>query len=470
MKISTLIGIVFFSTQVFSQKFVVIENKGENAKYFNYKDTNSFVGVLMNNLVFIPEMVSSNQFQGVYDENTLGSLSVSKESMLTFEKASESLKITNPTNDDIINLIKTHQSLDVFLDSLKPILDYENLFTLDRNSLQEYWNDTQIGYNLTKYETYYYDIRNLSAFLLEEKDQEIWIHFIKQNENGKNFISLSLKKDQLMESSCFNFWKFLTDEESKEFISTYKSEVFKQLESEEFNRWINGFPDNFYIINETISFNESSCWNSSGKIKESKDAGHPFSSEEISSSDIQETRKTQAIGSMIQIERREVGDMITLTKTNNTLLEYLDSVGIHNDEAFLLLSFHRTNLQGLWDRTKIGDDLRLPKDSLLVWKETPNAKTAISFTLRENGTEPTIRKAYIYMDKNGQKIPVICCNIDFLNSAQQFPNTEGFINKIKINTSDIIHWNSILQTSTIKQSFSEIQKALNLINNSTNLN
>ena len=110
MKKTIFILTTLLSTMVFSQKFAIIENKGDNAKYFNYKDPNSFVGVLMNNLVLIPEMAASTQFQGVYDEYTLESLSISKESMLTFEVA-DRFTIYNPTFEQTIDLIKTNQSL-----------------------------------------------------------------------------------------------------------------------------------------------------------------------------------------------------------------------------------------------------------------------------------------------------------------------------------------------------------------------
>jgi hypothetical protein len=468
MKLPIIILITLFSTMVFSQKFAVIENKGDNAKYFNYKDPNSFVGVLMNNLVLIPEMAASTQFQGVYDEYTLESLSISKESMLTFEVA-DRFTIYNPTFEQTIELIKTNQSLDVFLDSLKPILDYEELFLVDRNILQKYWDKSNIGSFLYKYQTYYFDIRNISAFLLEEKEKEVWIHFIKQNANGKNFISLSLKKDQLMESSCFNFWKFLTDEESKEFIATFKSEAFEQLNTKEFNLWSKGTNPLFYMMNEEIQFNVTSCWDSPEKIKLKDNVQSPFSMKDIDTKKIQKTIKTQELGTVVHLERFDFGDEVTLFREEGSLKDFLKRIEAEVDIELLFII--QPDLEKLWDATEIGAEVRKSTESLVVWKEIPNAKTAISYTIdtkNRSKFSTNVNSAVMYLDENYQKIAYLDYNKE--SQSQQFPLTNSLLDKIEIDISNISDWNSLIYTKTMSNSYTEIQKALNLINNSTNLN
>ncbi len=467
MKISVFILSTFFSAFVFSQKFAVIENKGDNAKHFNYNDPNSFVGVLMNNLVLIPEMIASNQFQGAYDEYSLESLSISKESMLTFERA-DHFSIYIPSFEQSILLTKTNQSLDVFLDSLKPNLDYEELFLVDKNILQMYWDKSNIGSYLFKYQTYYFDIRNITTFLLEEKEKEIWIHFIKQNSNGKNFISLSLKQDQLKETSCFNFWEFLTEEESKEFISTYKSEAFGQLNTKEFNLWSKGINPLFYMMNEEIQFNEKSCWNTPEIIKLKDVVQSPFSLKNIESEKIQKTMKTQELGTVIRLQRFDFGDEVTMYREEGSCKDFLKR--IESEVDIELLFIYHPDLEKLWDETKIGDEVRKSKESLIVWKEIPNAKTAISYTTDTKSRSKlakNVNSAVIYQDENYQKIAYLDYNKE--DQSQQFPLTNSILDKIEVDLTNISNWNSIIYTKTMSTSYSEIQKSLNLINNSTDL-
>lgn len=60
MKKSVLFILLFSAFSLNAQTFALIENKGENAKYFDYQNPNSFVGVLVNNLGTIPSMVTAN--------------------------------------------------------------------------------------------------------------------------------------------------------------------------------------------------------------------------------------------------------------------------------------------------------------------------------------------------------------------------------------------------------------------------
>ena len=74
----------------------------------------------------------------------------------------------------------------------------------------------------------------------------------------------------------------------------------------------------------------------------------------------------------------------------------------------------------------------------------------------------------MYLDENYQKIAYL----DYIkeSQSQQFPLTSSLLDKIEIDISNISDWNSLIYTKTMSNSYTEIQKALNLINNSTNLN
>jgi hypothetical protein len=138
------------------------------------------------------------------------------------------------------------------------------------------------------------------------------------------------------------------------------------------------------------------------------------------------------------------------------------------DQVELLSNF--VDLQKLWEETKIGSEIRLPKDSLLVWKEIPNAKIAISYTLDKESRsklKSNTNSAIIYVDENNQKTAILDYSKDY--QSQQFPLTNSILDKIEIDLSKIANWNSLIYTKTKSTTFSEIQKSLNLINNSTEL-
>jgi hypothetical protein len=304
---------------------------------------------------------------------------------------------------------------------------------------------------------------------LEEKEKEVWIHFIKQNSNGKKFISLSLKQDQLKETSCFNFWEFLTEEESKELISTYKSEAFGQLNTKEFNLWSKGINPLFYMMNEEIQFNEKSCWNTPEIIKLKDVVQSPFSLKNIESEKIQKTMKTQELGTVIRLQRFDFGDEITLFREEGSFKDFLKRIEAEVDIEILFIN--HPDLEKLWDETKIGDEVRESKESLIVWKEIPNAKTAISYTIDTKSRTKlakNVNSAVIYQDENYQKTAYLDYNKE--DQSQQFPLTNSILDKIEVDLTNISNWNSIIYTKTMSTSYSEIQKSLNLINNSTNLN
>ena len=125
----------------YSQNFAIIENKGENAKYFNYNDPNSLVSILIKNVNSIPHKIQDNFYTGAYDEDLLNEYGISKDSMLRFDLES-TLKIYSSCSDDSIYpnapilLEKTHQSFESFYDSLIADDCYQNLENYHREFLK----------------------------------------------------------------------------------------------------------------------------------------------------------------------------------------------------------------------------------------------------------------------------------------------------------------------------------------------
>lgn len=110
MKKSVLFILLFSAFSLNAQTFALIENKGENAKYFDYQNPNSFVGVLVNNLGTIPSMVTANKLQGVYDAKALSAIGVDSSTMLTFSLAQ--------VVKDSIDTTHLTDSFQFFLDSI----------------------------------------------------------------------------------------------------------------------------------------------------------------------------------------------------------------------------------------------------------------------------------------------------------------------------------------------------------------
>jgi hypothetical protein len=55
------------------------------------------------------------------------------------------LRIYRPLSEDTMDIIKTDQSLQEYLDSLRSDSDYEELFGIDQNKLQEWWNFASVN-------------------------------------------------------------------------------------------------------------------------------------------------------------------------------------------------------------------------------------------------------------------------------------------------------------------------------------
>jgi hypothetical protein len=442
----------------YAQKFAIIENKGVNAKYFNYNDPNSFVGVLMNNLSAIPGMVVNNKFQGIYDDKLLKEIGVEPSTMLEFYLATE-LQIYRPFSEDTINIIKTNQSLTEYLDSVKNDEDFEMIFNINRDKLEKYWNTATEGFLVQIRTPYYFDLRNLSALLIEEKDSVRWVHFIKSLPNGKTIISLSLTETQLKETNCFLFWQFLTDEESETFKSKFKK---YQLESNLLDEGWEKVESNYSTKVENVYFShEADCSQTIGNTSRNFDSYHYFKSSDENLF-IQEIKYVQKIGDTLGIYRYWNGDTLFIIKTYQSFESYLDSMATvpENEE---LLGIDRDEFKKWWDDTKINDYVKKSPGSKELYRDATNSKVAISYTSYNGETTPIIRDALIFTNQNGKMTPIHqCSNILYYENF-----VLEYLNSLKLNISVTSSWRNLLNVETKKAKFTTLKKSLNLINNST---
>jgi hypothetical protein len=256
-----LFSLAFSAHFLNAQKFALIENKGDNIHYFDYSNPNSFVGVLMNNIDYIPTQVDQNGYEGVYDDFTLMQLGVSTEQMLSLTTSKRILLYEPQTNEEII-CIKTTQSLDAFLDSVKDIPIYQDLLLFEKERLQQYWNNSCEHCALRSFSKFYFDIRNTDALLIEDRENERWIHLIGKLKDGRHMITLSLRAEQLKEEECFRFLHFIDPENSKSLYEAYKKQANYQIESAICREWKQGKSIYFSaLLNNFDVINEPSCWN-----------------------------------------------------------------------------------------------------------------------------------------------------------------------------------------------------------------
>ena len=239
MRLTLLILLALHSDLLTAQKFALIENKGENAAYFDYSNPNSFVGVLMNNIDYIPTLIDQNGYNGVYDAYMLAQMGIAPEEMLTTTTSTRLLMYDPQANEEAI-VIKTTQSLNSFLDSVKEIPVYESLFQIEEQSLQQFWDNSCENCAVRIFSKFYFDVRNTDALLIEDRENERWIHLIGKLKDGRHLITLSLRAEQIKEEECFRFLHFIDPVNSKSLYEAYKKQANYQIQSEICREWKQG--------------------------------------------------------------------------------------------------------------------------------------------------------------------------------------------------------------------------------------
>lgn len=467
MKRTIIICILFLSYSFNAQKFAVIENKGSNAVYFDYKNPNSFVSILLNNLSIIPAMVIENNFQGVYTDKMLADYGIQKETMLEFS-LNPVLQIYRPISQDTWMLIKTSRSLDAVLDSLNK--DYIGLFDIDKSNLEYYWNNTEVGMPVRIYSSNYFDIRDLNALLIEEVDSVKWIHFIKSGTNGKNFISLSLTYNQIAKTDCFSFWKMLNETESKLIVDSYKQQCLDMVNHDDFMIWKRGESSFNGLEVHGATFSDPYCSEISSNSElnplSSKyfDNFHPLSPT-LPEQKINTIVETQNIGTPISFYGYFSGVYINIVKTTQSLPAYLSTY--EGDLEYQdLFTLNRDDLEKWWSQTKEGEIVRKTPETAIIWAEVPKTLVAFSYCLKNDGIQYTdINDIYFYVESGPRKESYLQFN--FRNSTMSNALLNQNIRDIKVDAETPLNWHKFLNVTTSSMTYGKLKSMLNLINDQT---
>jgi hypothetical protein len=460
-----------------AQKFALLENKGENTHYFDYSNPNSFVGVLMNNIDYIPTLVDQNSYEGVYDDFMLMQLGVPTEQMLSLTTSKRILLYEPQTNEEII-CIKTTQSLDAFLDSVKDIPIYQDLLLIEKERLQLYWNNSCENCALRSFSKFYFDIRNTDALLIEDRENERWIHLIGKLKDGRHMITLSLRAEQLKEEECFRFLHFIDPENSKSLYEAYKKQANYQIESAICRDWKQGKSIFFSaLLNNFDVINVPACWNyitASGLqlmgVSDSEKIGtlhQPIGKDTISTT----FELVQQRGEIFFVYNYLSEDTTYIIKTPLDFKTAYRSFMDNPDFVDYIYS-DSTWLASWWASAQIGDTLRALPQSLTFWKERNQNDAAFYYKIGtdlNNIPQAFVTDLVFYSSQPNSKEIFLSYNYQTARDNEEFNGAilkeiNMAIQKQEAFLNSLLRWNNFLGTSTKKMAFPHLQKKLNLIN------
>jgi hypothetical protein len=483
MRLTLLLSVLLCSQVLFAQKFALIENKGANQKYFDQSNPNSFIGVLLNNIDFLPTLIDQNNYQGVYSALALTEIGVSTDQMLSASTATPLLLLNNETNEVNI-LLKTKQTLNDFMDSVMEIPIYENLKYVDRQKLQEFWDKSCVDCPVHIFSTYYFDIRKTEALLIENRAlgmdsiSEEWVHFVSALPNGQRMITLSLRTEQLADNSCFKFVQFLDEDQSKLLHDAYKKQAFNQSNSEICRQWRKGNVEYFTPILGTFDIlNYPPCWSfttSSGSrligVSDSEKLGSLHQSmepqEQVTTMQIEQIR-----GHTFYFFSYETGDSVFFIKTNTSFQNAYQTL-MNEPDLTTYLHVDSTSLSRWWETATLGDTLRESPQEITFWKDAPKHAAAVYFQLGTdefNVPKGAITDLVFYTMEEANKVIYLSYNYQMAKHEEEYygailSELNHSIQNIEPYLNPQLTWNPLQHKYHSQYTFSRLQKKLNLIN------
>lgn len=456
------ITFIFCLTALNGQKLRLI-TKDSHAELFDYSNPYSLVSMLDANSEMIPSLVSTNQFSGVYHEQMLRDMGILPADLSSFTTWTN-FQLARAEMGDTICLIRTEQSLDAYLDSISTDPDYEVLKTIERKTMEKIWGHASNNELLKIPFDYYFDTEHISAFILEQRDEDIWVHFVSRI-SGKNFIGLSLKKSQLMDASNFVFFAELDSLNTAKTKQHFHDEAMANVQI--FGGQDETHGSNFcqfgqfdfadYCRFDRMNFTFNYELNSTSKNEKFlKNASTIVDSINIIST-------VQSEGDKIEIMDWYTGDFSYLTKKQHTLKEFIDSLSEFEKDALFMID--SSILFQSFQHTDWNDFIRLPIKKNIYWVENEKYEVFILFNLIRDGKSPEIQIQQIYFTDNSGKERV---------SVMQFPGDCGFENSsLSIELSKIPEMinHSFLLLDEIKLkkgSFENMSKTVHLLNPTLN--
>lgn len=482
MRLILLLTLTLYSQFLPAQNFALLENKGANKKYFDQNNPNSFIGVLLNNIDFLPTLIDQNNYQGVYDAFSLDKMGITTNEMLSTTIANPLLLLNYETNEVTI-LIKTKQTLNEFIDSVQEIPAYENLMLFDREKLQAFWDKSCIDCPVHIFTNFYFDIRHTEALLIENRELvkdsifEQWLHFIGALPNGNRMITFSLRTEQLADNSCFKFVHFLDENLSKSLHNEYKKQAFNQSNSEISRQWRNGdvayftpILGSFDILNDPPcrSFTTSSGLRLIG-VADSEKIGSLHQpkqeSEHVKTIQIEQKR-----GHIFYYFSYETGDSIFFIKTNESFQDAYQTL-VNHTELSDYLAIDSTLMSNWWQTATHGDSLRESPQEKVFWKDTPIYEAAVYYQLSTDEFDvprAAISDLVFYFSKDTKEI-YLSYNYQMAKDIEEFygailKELNRSIQNIEPYLNPLITWNPLKNKYRFKYEFYRLQKKLKLIN------
>ncbi len=400
MNIKLVLLSFFVYTLGYSQNFAIIENKGENAKYFNYNDPNSLVSILIKNVNSIPHKIQDNFYAGAYDEDLLNEYGISKDSMLRFDLESKLIIHSTCSDDSIypnypILLEKTHQSFESFYDSLIADDCYQDLENLFREDLKIAYDAAVEGSLIRKKKPYYFDIRNVHTLLIEISENSCWVHFIKKY-GDKNIISLSLTLDQISENSNLVNWYKLNSKERDSFLAKTKKYFTDTTLLNNYEDWKLGQIENIYYPNNfdtlysfPIKFDRETYGANEEFVKMMKNQINDYDIQNVSSAmkkELFQIKSTQSKAGKWCVYSEEFQDTIYLVKTSQSFDSFLESLQ-QQSYYYEVMLLDQEGLKRSWENSNEGDILIKEKKTKTFWIEPKKPEVLIYYTYNFSNKE-----------------------------------------------------------------------------------
>ena len=405
-------------TSLLAQRFVVIEKNNASQSVFNYNDQLSLMGLLNNNIGLLKDHIRDSYENSFYNNLDYGLKDVSEmneyESILNeFEKfeVRKDLKMARMSDpEDTILIIRTEQTLQVFLDSvIAADPDYESLLAIDRNKLTRWWeaaNDGMLVRILTEKQ---FCIKGIDLILIQinetdSSDSRI-VHFCRSIKEGeKKQVVFSIQMDELLSmindgngyNEGFNTLFKLSAPLSKELYENFRKKQFDAFGDcanvSYFGEDFNGF-----ALGESNLMNQFDA------------APLPVFEKEY--------RCQEEIGEVLKFDRwSDPEDSIIVVRTDQTLQVFLDSAITADPDYELLLTVDRDKLNSWWEQTKINDLVRKDIQETIYWRdiEEPNAYALMAWCDGVN----IVRNLLFTKENNTTKKQSIILNFDYFNATE----------------------------------------------------
>ena len=405
-------------TSLLAQRFVVIEKNNASQSVFDYNDQLSLMGLLNNNIGLLKDHIRDSYENSFYNNLDYGLKDGSEmkeyESILNdFEKfvVRKPLKIARISDpEDTIDIVKTNQTLQVFLDSvIAADPDYESLLAIDRNKLTRWWEATNVDLIVKVRTEKQFCIKGIDLILIQINETESYdskiVHFCRSIREGeKKQVVFSIPMDELLSmmndgneyNEGFNTLFKLSAPLSKEFYDNFRKKQFDAYGDcanvSNFGEYFNYF----YLPEES-------------KLMKEFDAAESFN--------FKKEYRCQEQGNVLKFDRwSDVEDSIIVVRTDQTLQVFLDSAITADPDYELLLTVDRDKLNSWWEQTKINDLVRKDIQEIIYWRdiEDPNASALMACIDGVN----IVRNLLFTKENNTTKKQSIILNFDYFNATE----------------------------------------------------